>query len=178
MAFLPQIPNQYAQKTLDQLESEVGGNKMPLIEPGKYTAVIVKSEMKPTKDNQGQFLELTAVITQGEYRDTEFKDRLNLVNSNETAVKIAYGTLAKIAKAVGLQQLPNQSDALHNKPLLLVIKTEKGEDYRDKVTGEMRKGADKSVIAGYEAMPPIGQPSAQGFTANVHPTQAPMPWQS
>lgn len=175
MAFL-QVPKEYAEKTTDQIVEEAGSGPLPLIEPGKYPAVIVASELKDTANKLGQFLQFKIVLTQGQFKDTEFYERLNIVNQNETAVKIAYQTLAKIAKASGFATIPAQSELFHNKVILVEVKTEKGEDFRDKKTGEMRKGKDKSVIAGYDAMPQVGAPSAIA-SASVHPTQAPMPWQ-
>ena len=155
MAFL-NIPQEYASKSTEEIVANAGSGSLPLIPPSKYQGMFVTSELKPTKDGNGQFLEMKALITQGEYRDTEFIERLNLINQNATAVKIAYETLAKIAKAVGFAQIPSDSSDLHNKPLLLVIKTEKGTPFKDKVTGETREGKDKSVIGGFEALPQVG----------------------
>jgi len=155
MAFL-NIPQEYASKTTEEIVANAGTGGLPLIPPGKYQGLFVTSELKPTSNGAGQFLEMKAVITQGEHRDVEFIERLNLINPNATAVKIGYETLAKIAKAVGFAQIPSDSTALHNKPLLLVIKTEKGTPYKDKLTGETKEGKDKSIIAGYEPLPQVG----------------------
>ena len=187
MAFL-QIPQEFANRSLDEIVASAGtGNSLPLIPEGKYQGVFVTSEMKPTQAG-GQFLELKFVITQGQHRDTELSDRLNLVNSNPTAVKIAYETLAKIAKAVGLDKIPNDSAALHNRPLVAVVKTEPGKPFKDKQTGEERQGKDHSVLDGkYEQAPSVGGPqmgaAPVGFgappavaAANVHPTDAPISW--
>ena len=155
MAFL-NIPQEYASKSTEEIVANAGTGGLPLIPPGKYQGLFVTSELKPNSAGTGQYLAMKAVITQGEYRDTEFTEILNLINPNATAVKIAYETLAKIAKAVGFAQIPSDSSALHNKPLLLVIKTEKGTPYKDKVTGETKEGKDKSVIAGFEPLPQVG----------------------
>lgn len=171
MAFL-QVPKEFADKTTDQIVAEAGNGPMPLIEPGTYQAVILASELKPTSNNAGQFLEMKIVITQGNHKDVEFIERLNVVNANDTAVTIAYQTLAKIAKATGHAVIPPQSETMHNRPLLIEVKTEKGSDFRDKKTGEVRQGKDKSVISGYKPLPSVGQSGA----SSVHPVDAPMPW--
>jgi hypothetical protein len=171
MAFL-NIPQEYASKSTEEIVANAGTGGLPLIAPGKYHGLFVTSELKPTKDGNGQFLEMKAVITQGEHRDVEFIERLNLINSNATAVKIAYETLAKIAKAVGFAQIPSDSSALHNKPLLLVIKTEKGTAYKDKVTGEIRDGKDKSVLSGFEPLPGIGVAGGAALAQQA----AALPW--
>ena len=172
MAFL-EIPKEFSDKTTDQIVAEAGTGGLPLIPAGKYRGLFVESEMKATSTG-GQMLVMKAVITQGEHQDVEFIERLNLINSNPTAVKIAYETLAKIAKAVGFAQIPTDSTALHNKPLLLVIKTEKGTPYKDKVTGETREGKDKSIIAGYEGIPQVGLAGAA--PTGAAPAAAALPW--
>ena len=172
MAFL-QIPQEFLNKTTDEIVASAGTGSLPLIPPGKYRAVFIDSEMKPSSTG-GQYLQLKAVIIHGEHQDVEFIERLNIVNQNATAVKIAYETLAKIAKAVGLAQIPADSSMLHNKPLIIVVKTEKGTPYKDKMTGETREGKDKSVIAGFEAMPQIG---VVGTAAAAQPAASPaLPW--
>lgn len=169
MAFLP-IPQN--MKTDEVIAESGSGGGLPLIPEGDYTGVIVNSEMKSTSTG-GQMLVLTAVITQGQYKDTEFTDRLNIVNSNETAVKIAYGTLAKIAKALGMDTLPDDSNKLHNKPLVLEIKTEVAKPYIDK-QGVERTGTDKSIIKGYKALPTSGNAPTQ-TTPSASPAGA-LPW--
>jgi len=108
------LPNVY--NTADLPDS---GGGLPLIPAGKYTAIIVDSELKETSSRNGHLLALKLVITQGDYRDTEFTERLNIINPNETAVKIAYQTLARISEAVGMNQTPSDSTQLHNKPLVI-----------------------------------------------------------
>ena len=55
----------------------------------KYLAAITESEMKPTKNGRGSYLQLTFTILEGEYKDRIMWARLNLNNPNATAVKIA-----------------------------------------------------------------------------------------
>ncbi len=168
MAFL-EIPHEFASKTTDEIVAQAG-SPLPLIPEGKYTAIISTSEMKDTSTG-GKMLVAKFVITKGEHMNTELIERYNVVNANQTAVKIAYETLAKIAKAVGLKAIPKNSDAMHNKPLQIVVKTEKGTPFKDKVTGEERLGSDKSVIKGYEALPASEvQQSAQ--------KKAKLPWEN
>lgn len=175
MAFL-QVPQEYANKTTEQIVAEAGSGGMPHLPDGKYTGVFLASELKNNSAGTGQYLEMKLVITQGQYKDTEFTERLNIKNPNAVAVKIAYETMAKIAKAVGLAQIPSDSSALHNKPLTVVLKTEEGQPFKDRVTGEQRMGKPKSVIAGYEALPQGAMGSMGSPSASVHPTDAPMPW--
>jgi len=149
------------------------GGGLPLIPPGKYRAVIVESDMKTTKDGNGQYLALKFVITEGQYANTEFTERLNLINNNATAVEIARKTLARICDAFGMDRTPSDSNALHNRPLLIAVETEIGKPYKGN-DGVERQGKDKSIIKGYsgigsESPIPFDVPAAAG----VKPAAAP-----
>jgi hypothetical protein len=175
MALLPQKVN------ADELPRG-GSGGLPLIPPGTYQGVFVQSEMKETANKDGQYLQLTLVITNGEHEGTEFVERLNLVNKNEKAMEIAYRTLGNICEAVGFTGELEDSNALHNKPLAVVIKTEEGTTWRDKDNVE-REGKDKSIIGGYKKLsavnssPAAAQPPAAQEGA-AQPAQAPStpPW--
>ena len=113
------------------------------IPAGKYLAVITASEMKPTKNRAGSFLELTFQVIEGEYQKRNLWARLNLVNSNETAVQIARGELSAICRAVGVMT-PKDSSQLHDIPLLISVKCKKRNDTGE-VTNEIKGYASNSV---------------------------------
>lgn len=109
------------------------------IPAGKYLAAITESEMKPTKNGSGSYLQLTFTVLEGEHKGRVLWARLNLNNLNATAVKIARSELSAICHAVGVMQ-PRDSVDLHNLPLLITVKLKKRED-----TGELT-----NEIKGYE----------------------------
>lgn len=166
------LSNEVLNKTVDTLiEENGGGSSIVLIPPGEYPAVCVRAQMKPTKNGAGQYLELLFVITNGEHRDVEFIDRLNLVNDNIKAASIALGQYAKLCKSVGFQSLQADESAVTNKPLMLKIKTEKGEGtYKDR-EGVERESKDKSVIDTYLPSPA----GVRAAATSGAPTSA-MPW--
>lgn len=84
---------------------------------GDYPVTITDSEMKDTKDGTGQYLQLTLEVIDGPYKGRKLWDRLNLVNSNATAVEIAQRSLSQICHAVGELNLTDSAQ-LHNKPLV------------------------------------------------------------
>lgn len=94
---------------------------------GKYLATITKSEMQPTKAGDGQFLKLTFTILEGQYKNRQLFDRLNLQNPNGEAVRIAKGQLSAICRAIGVMQ-PRDSEELHGIPLVLDVRCEKRAD--------------------------------------------------
>lgn len=139
-------------------EVEPTSNFEPL-PAGKYLAAITESEMKPTKNGSGSYLQLAFTILEGEFKNRVLWARLNLNNPNATAVKIARSELSAICHAVGVMQ-PRDSIELHNIPLLITVKLKKRED-----TGELT-----NEIKGYEAKTAsTGQPQQAPVTSNTPP---------
>jgi hypothetical protein len=103
---------------LDGVDPNVALDAIPA---GWYNAQIVGSEMKPTKDQMGQYLELTMQVIDGEHAGRKLFDRLNLVNNNPTAVEIAFKTMKAIYNALGVARV-NDSAELHGKPLKVKVK--------------------------------------------------------
>ena len=110
------------------------------IPAGKYVVAIVKSEMKPTKTNDGEYLELELEVLEGEFKGRRVWDRLTLRHPNAITVKIASASLSRICHSVGILK-PQDSTDLHDLPLIARVRLRPRRD-----TGEM--GND---IAGYEA---------------------------
>jgi hypothetical protein len=87
---------------------------------GDYPVVITESEVKPTKDGAGQYLQLTLEVIDGHYKGRKIWDSLNLWNKNSTAVEIAQRALSQICHAIGVLQVQD-TVMLHNKPLVATL---------------------------------------------------------
>lgn len=88
-----------------------------VLPPGKYPVQIVASEMRPTRDGQGQYLWLELDVFEGAHAGRKLFDRLNLVNANPQTVEIAQRTLSAICHATGRLQVQD-SEELHLIPML------------------------------------------------------------
>jgi len=97
---------------------------------GTYSAQIIQSEMKDNKKKTGKYLELRIQILDAPYSGRLIFERLNLVNPNDVAVKIAKKTLAKILGAMKLSEIED-SEELHGIEfqVLVDIEGEDGGDY-------------------------------------------------
>ena len=142
----------------NQVEPTASFDPLPA---GKYVAAITNSEMKPTKQGDGAYLELEFTVVDGEYKERKVWDRLCINHPNAMTVKIARGNLSAICRAVGVMQ-PRDSVELHNIPLVITVKCKKRQD-----TGELT-----NEIKGYEAKAAAG---------GAQPQQAPVgdntpPW--
>ena len=90
MAKLPSVFN------ASKHDGRMGFNTIPA---GRYKMRIVKSEMKKTKDGNGQYANLTAKVVDGQHKGSVIFIRLNLVNQNDEAVRIAQNELATLCEA-------------------------------------------------------------------------------
>lgn len=138
------------------------------IPAGEYEAIVTASEMKPTKDHTGEYLELTLEIQGGQFQGRRFWDRLNLKNSNAKAVEIAQRQLAQLCHATGVMQVQNK-EQLHNIPVIMKI-TAKSDPQRgmvNEVKGYKARAAANQAQAGFQGAPRAASPA---------PAAAPMPW--
>lgn len=122
---------------------------------GQYVVIATASEMKPTKNGQGQFLQITFEVLDGPQKGRKVWARLNLVNHNQTAVDIAQRELGAICRAVGVMK-PNDSAELHNRPLLITVAVEKDDRNRE-----------GNTIKKYEAVNAGGAPAAAAPAAGA-----------
>jgi hypothetical protein len=87
---------------------------------GDYLVIISASEKKATKDNDGEYVQFTYDVIEGEYKGRKVFDRLNLINKNPTAQKIAQGSLSAICHVTGVMH-PKMTEELHGKPLMIKV---------------------------------------------------------
>ncbi|MDA9858736.1 DUF669 domain-containing protein [Rubripirellula sp.] len=112
---------------------------------GEYVAVITDSEMKPTKTGNGNYLQLTFQIVEGEHANRLIWVRLNLDNPNATAVDIARRELSSICRSVGVL-VPTDSSDLHNLPLQILVGLKRRKD-TDELQSEVKQYAKVGASA-------------------------------
>ncbi len=120
---------------------------------GDYDAVIVESQLKPTKKGDGQYLELKWQILTGTHKNRFLWSRLNIDNTSEKAQAIGRGQLSAICRAVNVLSV-NDSSELHMKPLKIVVKV--GDDGRGNPTNEIKGYKPRHANGGA----PTAQPTA------------------
>lgn len=96
------------------------------IPTGEYVAQIIDSDMKPTKRGDGQYLELTYEILEGDQKGRLVWVRLNLDNPNAKAVEIAQRQLSSICHAVDTLNVTD-SQQLHYKPHVIRVEYVKAD---------------------------------------------------
>ena len=81
-----------------------------------YLAQIIESEIADTKSGSGQMLKLTFEIMSGQHESRRIWDRLNIVNANPDAQRIAQQQLKRLCDACGTGAI-SDSEELHFKPI-------------------------------------------------------------
>ena len=138
------------------------------IPAGWYNAQMTASEMKPTVDGTGAYLQAEFTVLSGDYAGRKLFDRINLQNKNPVAVEIGYKTLSAICHAVGVIQVQD-SQQLHGRPLQLKVSLRAAGPGAD---GKHYEASNE--VKGYKGMDGAGVPMA-GAPAGGAPSWAPQP---
>ncbi|MBS1184149.1 MAG: hypothetical protein H6Q99_4029 [Proteobacteria bacterium] len=110
------------------------GNPDALLPPGDYEAHVVESEVVPTASGRGEMLKLTFEVTAGAHKGRRVTERLNIVNANAAAQRIAQQALGRLCAAAGLAGI-DDSEALHFIPVVIRVAIRPGSgDYGDQTT--------------------------------------------
>lgn len=146
------------------------------IPAGWYNMMIVESEMKPTSNGQGAYLQLSLKVVDGQYAGRQVFDRLNLQNQNPVAAEIAYKRLSAYCHATGVIQVQD-SQQLHGIPFKarVTVRTDTTGQYEPSNEIKAVKHINEDT-GGTTAAPAQGgfqAPAQQGFAQQ----QAPAPQQ-
>jgi hypothetical protein len=129
------------------------------IPAGWYNMMIIESEMKPTRDGNGAYLQLTLKVIDGQYAGRQVFDRLNLQNQNPVATEIAYRRLSAYCHATGVIQVED-SQQLHGIPFKARVSV------RTDSTGQYDPSNEvKAVKHINEETGTTAAPAQQGFQA-------------
>lgn len=144
---------------------------------GEYLVAISESSQKANNKGTGQLLQFTLDIIDGEYKGRKLFERLNVVNANETAQKIAQQSLSAICYVTGVMH-PRLSEELHGKPfrVRVGIRPAKGE-YSESNNILEYKFSDgrklKDALKGAKAAETTAPPAAKGAPT----TKGKRPWE-
>ena len=135
---MAQLPSEFDTSQVPETEADYSA-----LPAGDYICQATDSEMKDTKAGNGQYLQITFEVLDGDHKGRKIWDRLNLVNPNQTAVDIAQRQLASLARSCGVQKVADSS-VLHGIPVTLKVKIRKGTDQFD----------DSNDVVSYKAANP------------------------
>lgn len=130
-----------------QADPNMPTNSYELLPKGDYLCMAIASELKPNSKRTGDYLQITFEVLDGPSKGRKIWDRLNIRNANKTAEKIALEALNNLCVATGVMAL-NDSDQLHNIPVILKVDIEAGRDGYDdqnRVKGYLPAGGGSQV---------------------------------
>lgn len=134
---------------------------------GKHPVVIVASQLKPTKDGQGGYMELTLQAIDGPAKGLTTIDRLNLHNKSPQAVEIANKQLSAYCHVTGSYAF-NATEELHNKPFVVEMKARNDNPNQTEVAALFDMNGNEPGKAGAGA-----QGGGQGGFGGGQPAAAP-----
>ena len=143
------------------------------IPAGWYNMMIVGSEMKPTSNGQGAYLQLSLKVVDGQYAGRQVFDRLNLQNQNPVAAEIAYKRLSAYCHATGVIQVQD-SQQLHGIPLKARVSVRTDSTGQYDPSNEIKAVKHINEETGTTAAPPqqgFQAPPQQGFQQPQFPQQ-------
>lgn len=151
-----------------------GGGNWPL---GKHPVIIESAEVKATKDNTSGYLQLNLRIIEGPNAGHTGAYRLNLYNQSKDAADIAHKQLSAVCHVTQTFQLGQdgkQLAVLFNKPFVIEVGMQKGEEAAQKGYTEIKRVFD---MAGNEPgkqgqAAPAQQPQGFGQQQQQQPQQS------
>lgn len=99
----------------------------PPLPVGRHPVVIADSEVKPTKGNDGGFLELTLKIIDGPAQGQTGPHRVNLYSSSQKAAEIAHRQMSAICHAIAVFDV-SDTRVMHDKPFMVDVALQPGEE--------------------------------------------------
>jgi hypothetical protein len=156
-----------------QVEPDTGFDTVPA---GWYNVMMDESDLKPTKDGHGTYLQARFNILDGQYKGRKLFTRLNIRNANAQAQEIALRQLSAIGHAVGVLHIAD-SQQLHGIPLKVKVKIRKGDDnYEDQNEIISYKNINEQVDTSGGGQGAGAPPVPQGFAPpQQQPGFAPQP---
>lgn len=128
---------------------------------GWYNVLVDESELKPTKNGDGAYLNVRYNILDGQFAGRKLFSRINLKNANPVAQEIGFKQLSALAHATGVLQVADSSQ-LHNIPIKVKVKIRKDKEgeYEDQNEITTWKNINEQVGA-VAGAPTIGAPTYQ-----------------
>lgn len=115
---------------------------------GIYTVVVNSAEVKPTKANDGYYMQVEFSVVSGPREGSTVTERYTLANKSEKSTQIGHGQLKRLAEAAIPGVVMRSENDLIDKVLLITTKQTKKDGYTNiNVTKYARAGAVQATSA-------------------------------
>lgn len=147
--------------------SRVEASNYEPLPPGEYVVQVVNSDIMPTKAGTGEYIKVECDVLDGPHQGRKLFTNFNIANPNPQAVEIGYQQLALLCQAIGLAGELNNTEELHWKPCLAVVKVKPPQNGYD-ASNEI-KGWKPLKTAPRAAAPAPAQAAPQQEATNAPP---------
>ena len=138
---------------MPQFDYEIGEakerdpNQTSRFEPlprGDYECIVIDTKIKDTKAGTGQYIEVTFQVVDGPASGRRLWDRLNISNPSKQAEEIAKEQLDRLCAAVGLKHKMQQTEQLHDVPIMVSVDIDRKDDTRNRIESYSKLGGGTS----------------------------------
>lgn len=106
-------------------------NEYDLLPDGWYSASIKEVDLRTTKAGNGNYLNVRYDIMGPTHAGRVVFGMITVRNPNQTAERIGREQLSSLAAAIGMKEMPHDTDELVGGTLMINVKTRKSEQYGD-----------------------------------------------
>lgn len=129
-----------------------------LLPEGWYTANIADAELRETKAGTGNYINVRYDIIGPSHAGRVVFGMITVRNPNQTAERIGREQLSALAAAIGMKEMPRDTDELVGNSVEVKVGVEKSAEYGDKNNIKGFKSAGKSSAPA--AAPKAAAPAA------------------
>lgn len=158
------------QFTFNAADYDPSAGAGSILETGVYLVAITKSDIQPTKNRDGHYLALTLTVQDGLSKGLSVVDRLNINNTNQQAVDIAYRTLSAICHVTGRINMQDTNE-LHGIPFVIEVEKKPRQDDPTKFTNDIKAYKDAAGNGPVRGQPGAGGGGGGGMTPPPAPQQ-------
>jgi hypothetical protein len=98
-----------------------------------YECIVIDTKIKETKAGTGKYLEVTLQVVDGPASGRRLWDRLNISNPSKDAEEQAKKQLDCLCAAVGLTHKMQQTEQLHDIPILVSVDIDRKDETRNRI---------------------------------------------
>lgn len=150
------------------IDPNSGGNNLPVSFPDSLLVTITESDMKPAKTEGNYYVEFVIEVIEGPATGDRGVLRLNLINSNAVAVRIAQKELSALCRVCGVWSIES-TEQLHGIPFR-VVTVEKPYTGSD---GKEYKGSEIKKILDENGNPPVSDGGSNAAKTSAPSTNKP-----
>ena len=139
---------------------------------GEYLCMVIDSDVKPTKNGNGHYAQMTLQVIDGEFNQRLLWDRINIQNQNQIAQEIGQKQLSALCHAVGVLQVQD-TEQLHNIPVVVKLGVKSDPQYgpQNEVKGYKAATEGSKPVSAPQAAAPVQQAAASGAAVATPPWQ-------